>query len=128
MDIITRFKKSKWLRKATVSVGNAALMKRLVEDVTAVLHKDGLKGIRNRLELLLAYVKDIINGNYKDYQRTNLCLIVAALIYVVSPFDFLCDFIPFGLVDDAAIVCWVIDEVARELKAFELWRENKNKQ
>ena len=48
---------------------------------------------------------------------------VAALIYGVSPLDFVADFIPFGLVDDIAIISWALNRLSDELLRYRQWRE-----
>ena len=46
---------------------------------------------------------------------------------MVSPFDFFPDLLLGGLVDDAAIVAWVIKEVAEELERYKEHAKRKNR-
>ena len=49
--------------------------------------------------------------------------IIAALAYFISPIDAIPDVIPvLGYVDDAALVGWVIYELADEVAAYRRWR------
>ena len=45
-------------------------------------------------------------------------VIIGAVIYVVTPFDFLPDFIPPGLIDDLSIVAWALKEASDELENY----------
>ena len=64
------------------------------------------------------YLRDVTTGNYKDYNTGKMLLIVAAVVYVVSPFDFLPDLLPGGLIDDVSIAVWAMKEVSEELKKY----------
>jgi uncharacterized membrane protein YkvA (DUF1232 family) len=47
-----------------------------------------------------------------------LFLIVGAVIYVVTPIDFLPDFVPPGLIDDLSIIAWAMKEAVSELEKY----------
>ena len=66
------------------------------------------------------YIIDVATGHYKDYSKGNLTLIVAAVLYVVSPLDIIPDFlIVAGLIDDAAIIAWAFNEMNKELTKYQ---------
>ncbi len=67
--------------------------------------------------LLKAYVK----GEYRDIPREKVLLIIGAFIYLVSPIDAIFDFMPGGLLDDAAVFFWLLDSMKGELAAFREW-------
>lgn len=50
-----------------------------------------------------------------------LTVILAGLIYAVSPIDLIPDFLPGGFVDDAVVIGWVLKTVHVELDAFREW-------
>lgn len=57
-----------------------------------------------------------------------LVLLVAALIYVLSPVDFIPDFIPgIGLIDDAAVLAFLLHSMAQDLAAFRAWEQGRAK-
>ena len=70
-----------------------------------------------------SYLKDIVSGRYLDYNSTHLALIVAALVYSVSPLDFVADFVPLGLIDDVAIISWALNRLGDELSRYSQWRD-----
>ena len=43
---------------------------------------------------------------------------IAATIYLISPVDFIPDVLPLGLVDDMAIIIWVMNVSTDELKRY----------
>jgi uncharacterized membrane protein YkvA (DUF1232 family) len=48
------------------------------------------------------------------------------VLYVVSPVDFVPDFIPgIGFLDDAAVVALVLHSMAQDLAAFRMWEQNR---
>src|SRR5205085_12398045 len=73
---------------------------------------------RTLVRLVVAYAR----GNYRDIPPDSLVVVVAGLIYVVSPLDLIPDFVPgVGYLDDAVVVGWVIKSVRQELDAFRAW-------
>jgi uncharacterized membrane protein YkvA (DUF1232 family) len=77
-----------------------------------------LEDFRTLVRLVVAYAR----GNYRDIAPESLGLVVAGLLYVVSPLDLLPDAIPgVGMLDDAFVVGWVIKSVRHELDAFRAW-------
>lgn len=52
--------------------------------------------------------------------------IVAALIYFVSPFDLIPDYISVvGYVDDAAVVAFVISKISGDVEKYRLWKKQQ---
>ncbi|MGYP003295850620 len=119
MDIIDKFLHSKWLAKATKCIKTPGAMTKLGLSAGIYIKKNGLKSVSEHLTLMTNYVKDVASGRYKGYNKTHLTLIVAAILYVVSPLDIIPDFlIVAGLVDDAAIIAWAFNEMSKELSKY----------
>lgn len=55
-----------------------------------------------------------------------MVLVVAAVVYLVSPLDLIPDFLPGGLLDDAAIVAFVVGMVESELLDFMEWEKQQS--
>ena len=126
MNYVSEFLNGTWLQQAKEYLSNSEKMKELLKNVTDYVSKEGLSKVKDKLVLMYIFVADVISGDYKDYSLSNLAIIVAALIYVVSPLDLVPDIIPIvGLVDDATIVIWAVGVVNEELAKYEEW---KNKQ
>jgi uncharacterized membrane protein YkvA (DUF1232 family) len=59
---------------------------------------------------------------YIDIPWQTIVLITAALIYFVSPFDAIADFIPFfGFADDIAIISAVFSSISQDVDRFTAW-------
>ena len=68
---------------------------------------------------------DIVSGRYKGYNGRQLTLVVAVLLYVVSPLDLIPDFLAgIGFLDDAALVSYAIRLVDKELCRYLQWKDN----
>jgi uncharacterized membrane protein YkvA (DUF1232 family) len=63
---------------------------------------------------------------YRDIPAQNLQVIVAAIIYFVSPFDVIPDSVPIlGNIDDAFVVRLAMKSVGADLDAFMAWETSK---
>ena len=70
-------------------------------------------------------MKAWLTGEYRDVSSATLISVVAAILYFVVPLDAIPDFIlGWGLVDDVAVVSYVMSLVLDELERFEIWRAN----
>ena len=86
-----------------------------------------LSDIRAKLTSVVSLVRNYASGEYRDVSRGSIISVVAALIYFVSPLDFMPDFIPvLGFADDLALLTFVISKLGNELEKFQLWEMNKD--
>jgi len=73
--------------------------------------------------LAVSLVRDYWRGSYRALPTFSLVAIVLALLYVLSPLDFLPDVIPLvGIVDDALVMVVCLKLVEKDLRAYETWR------
>src|SRR5215471_15846981 len=74
------------------------------------------------LQTMLRLIRAYHRGEYRQVSDDALLWIIAALNYLVDPFDLIPDKTPFlGLVDDAHVVELVTDKTRRTLDAFMAW-------
>jgi uncharacterized membrane protein YkvA (DUF1232 family) len=73
------------------------------------------------LMTMIRLLKVYAGGGYRKVSWQSLVTTVFAVLYFVSPFDLVPDFIPGGLVDDALIVTLALRSVKNELDAFLEW-------
>ena len=123
MNFVSRFLKGNWLGKAKIYAFNPLKLKSLLQKLGSLMSRQGLQKVKDHLILIRDYLSDIATGKYKEYDGKKLIIIVAAIIYVVTPIDFLPDFIPPGWIDDVSIVAWAIKEASEELERYKNYKE-----
>ena len=74
------------------------------------------------IRLIRAYYR----GDYRDTPWEHLLIIIAAVIYFVTPIDIIPDWIPLaGLIDDAFVIGLALRTVRDDLDAFMAWETSK---
>lgn len=72
-------------------------------------------------QALLRMLRCWLNGSYRPPASTLLAAL-AAVIYLVEPFDLIPDGVPvFGLLDDAALIAAVAKMNLTEISRFRIW-------
>ncbi len=96
--------------------------------LTAVLRKSAGKGgrlgsVREDLQLLVGLCMAWWRGEYRAIGTQALLSVVAALLYFLTPLDALPDWLlGIGLLDDLAVLTWVLRTWRGELDAYRSWR------
>jgi uncharacterized membrane protein YkvA (DUF1232 family) len=71
---------------------------------------------------MVRVIRDFQRRDYQDMAAPKLLIIIAAMIYFVSPFDVIPDWIPvLGHIDDAFVVSLALKSVRRDLDTFMAW-------
>jgi len=74
------------------------------------------------LQTMLRLVRAYERGEYKQVSNEDITWIVAALNYLVDPFDLIPDMTPLlGFVDDATVVGFFADKTRQTLDEFMIW-------
>ncbi|QXI39726.1 YkvA family protein [Pseudomonas xantholysinigenes] len=82
--------------------------------------------LREDLGLMQALCLAWWRGEYRAVSPKALVTIVAGLLYFVSPLDAIPDWLlGVGLLDDIAVLGWVLKTVADELARFKAWRASQ---
>ena len=81
---------------------------------------------KERLQVIIRMVRAYASGEYTGISKTNAVLSLAAILYFLSPIDFLPDFLAVGLLDDLALLTWVYYNFQGEIEGFLEW-EDENK-
>lgn len=88
--------------------------------------RDSPDGLREKLKLLLGLCAAWWKGEYRAISGQALLSMVAGLIYFVVPLDVVPDWLlGVGLLDDLAVLGWVMRTWSRELEAYRKWRETR---
>jgi uncharacterized membrane protein YkvA (DUF1232 family) len=71
---------------------------------------------------MIRVIPDYQRAEYRDMPAERLLVVIAAIIYFVSPFDVIPDWVPIlGHVDDAFVVTLALKSVRGDLDAFMAW-------
>src|SRR5687767_10740608 len=74
------------------------------------------------VQVLVRLTRAYARGEYREVSKGTIALVAGSLVYFVSPIDAIFDHLPLGgLLDDAAILAWVVSEVRAEIEAFRAW-------
>ncbi len=77
-------------------------------------------------QAMLRVIRAYYKGEYRELPWKSLVMIIAAVVYFVSPIDLIPDWIPFfGLVDDALIIRLALGSVKDDLDQFMEWETQK---
>ena len=118
-------KYKKYLDIAKTYLNNTKKSNDLLDEATAKsnTNKNALEEVWDNLQLLLAMFRSWVKGEYREIPTKTILSIIAAIVYFVSPVDFIPDFIAgLGFADDAAIIGFTIKQIAEELEKFKLWK------
>jgi uncharacterized membrane protein YkvA (DUF1232 family) len=86
-------------------------------------NKGKLTDVWEKMQLLFSLAKDYANGTYNNVSRASIVAIIGSLLYFISPLDVIPDFIlGLGFIDDAFIIGYVFNKVAKELEKYQAWR------
>lgn len=132
-DLFTSSLFARLLKKAARFLGTPGRIYRLITDAYSKSDNiNGISSITAKLKIqifgLFDLVADFVKGDYKEIETKDVVMIVAGMLYLVSPLDFVPDFIPaFGLLDDISILSFIIAKLSEEIDAYLLWKNHKIK-
>ncbi len=129
---MTNFNEEKFKKFINENIKNVS-----EEDIQKILEREkeirekfegnsALGKLLNDFKLLISLIKDYIKGEYKEIPWFSIAAIIVALIYVLSPVDFIPDFIPIlGYTDDAFMISLVIMMIREDLEKYKEWKIKK---
>lgn len=75
-----------------------------------------------RIKVIIRMIKSYRKGVYRDLEWQTLVLLVAALVYFITPIDLIPDFIPItGYIDDITVVVWIYNKLKTEIDKYIAW-------
>ncbi|HJT81035.1 MAG TPA: DUF1232 domain-containing protein [Chthoniobacterales bacterium] len=88
----------------------------------AAIPSNALNELGPYLQAMLRLIRAYAQGDYRDIPRAALLTIVAAISYLVDPFDLIPDEVPFlGFVDDATVIGFAVSRARGPLDDFMIW-------
>ena len=117
---------ARFLVRSAGLLKNPRLLKQLLARAVGKLGRvdnGPLAEMKEQLQRMIALVKAYVSGDYREVSTQTMVTVVAAIAYFVVPFDAVPDFLfGWGLVDDAAVLSFVVAQIAGELEAFAEWQ------
>jgi len=85
--------------------------------------RPGSAGLVERVEALPRMLSAIARGEYRGTTFGHVAMLAAAVVYVVSPLDFMPEalFGVLGLTDDAVVVTWLVAALINDTEDFIQW-------
>jgi uncharacterized membrane protein YkvA (DUF1232 family) len=100
-------------------------LRRLIEDAVgkiAIIPRGPFADTWPYLMAMIRLIRDYHRAEYRDISETNLQIIIAAILYFVSPFDVIPDWVPvLGHIDDAFVISLALKSVRLDLDTFMAW-------
>jgi uncharacterized membrane protein YkvA (DUF1232 family) len=120
------------LSRAAQYAKNPDKLKELTRTARQKAESTGRSGpLTDLLESLLALlrlVRAYARGEYRAVPWQSLVLIVAAILYFLTPIDVIPDFVVgLGYFDDAAVIAWVIGTIRSVLDDFLRWEASRGR-
>ena len=107
---------------------NKEAFDKLLRSIDITLKKiPGVGNLLSDIPLLVSFLKSYVSGEYKEIPFNSIVVVIATLLYVVSPIDIIPDMIPgIGFTDDAMAVTFCIKMIHDDLEKYKAWREQTN--
>lgn len=87
-----------------------------------------LSDVWEDLQLMLQMFRSWIKGDYTELDKKSIIMVIAGILYFVSPVDLIPDFIPvIGFFDDAAVIGFIVNRLTDEVDHFRLWKQKQGK-
>lgn len=90
--------------------------------VTALARHPAFAEIAEALETAIRLLQAYARGSYRLIPYRTLLAMTAGLVYFVSPFDAIPDFlVTIGFIDDLAVLTLVLRQIEHDLSVFRAW-------
>lgn len=127
MDIKFEDLKAKFGKKAKEYAGDKKKTQKLVNDAMKKAKRSkkesSFEEIWDNIQLLFQLAKDWSTAQYTQIPIGSMIAIIMGLLYFVSPIDFVPDFLPGGLIDDAFVLSLIIRQIKTDLYKYKEWKE-----
>ena len=83
-----------------------------------------MQKMKDYLMLIVRMITNYLNGSYNNTPWQTILMMVAGLLYFVTPLDAIPDFIPIGgLIDDATVLVWLGRCLRDDLSRYKKWED-----
>lgn len=113
------------MRNAKFYVNDSQKLRALFQEAakeTKSLPREAFKDTWPYLLTMLRLIRAYYRGEYRAVTESTLIVIIAAIIYFVSPLDVIPDAIPvLGYLDDATVLAIALRRTRQDLDDFMIW-------
>ena len=89
------------------------------DKIKAKMNDESLKAFIEDVKIFFLMLKDFFTGNYKEIPVGTIIAIAGSLLYVLSPFDIIPDFLAgIGYVDDAGVITLCLNGVREDVEKY----------
>ncbi len=129
---LSEYVKTKFMAIAQDLMENPSGLKFKLEKATEKINKSSVKdalGIYvDDLLTLIRLSKAWVSRKYTKVNKQTILYTVLAVVYFVTPTDFVPDFLlGLGFMDDIAVISWVLGKIKVDLAEFKKWETDKEK-
>ncbi len=129
---LSEYVKTKFMAIAQDLMENPSGLKFKLEKATEKINKSSVKdalGIYvDDLLTLIRLSKAWVSRKYTKVNKQTILYTVLAVVYFVTPTDFVPDFLlGLGFMDDIAVISWVLGKIKVDLAEFKKWEADKEK-
>lgn len=110
--------------KAVEYYNSPEKLKALLETTNLTI-KDNtqLANLIDDIQAVVNLVSDYTKKRYRAVSKTTIITIIAGLLYLVNPMDFIPDFLVGGFIDDAAVIGYLLTKIKDELDRYKEWKQ-----
>lgn len=128
---LAHYVKTKFVRIAKDLMDNPQGLKFKLESAGEKIKKgsvaDALGIYVDDLKTLIRMAKCWVSRKYTGMETQTILYTIVAVVYFVTPTDFVPDFIlGIGFIDDIAVISWVLGLIKVDLEKFKRWEEEKD--
>lgn len=117
-------------KKAEKIITNADKTSKLINDAMEKVNKISKGPVEEIWDNLLVFfdlMSDWLKGNYRNVPIGSIIMIVASIIYFLTPFDIIPDFIVgLGYIDDMSIISYTFRQIQTDIDKYQVWRSVKD--
>ncbi|HBC57542.1 MAG TPA: hypothetical protein DCZ03_10300 [Gammaproteobacteria bacterium] len=117
----------RFIRRAEKIIKNQAETQSLLDEAQEKVkqNKTKLNKMIDELKAMIRMIQAWRRGEYREIPIRTVVILVAAILYFVTPLDFIPDFIPLtGFLDDATIIALVFSSLRDQIQAFIKWESS----
>lgn len=118
------------MRSAKSYVDDSQRLRALFQEASkgvTTFPKESFKDTWPYLQAMLRLIRAYYRGDYRAITESTLIVIIAAIIYVVSPLDVIPDAIPaIGYLDDATVLALALRRTRQDLDDFMIWETSSS--